>query len=730
MWRPSQFTTVVVFVITVVVIPLSVNIAGTAVPKPVEPYLWLAWPLSVVAAILAAVVESRRRAASGAAEGADQPQRDPRACAADQLARTLFSQWSAEAEMRMLHRPHPLRLRWSATSRPVVPRPGAADSATRSGDGASGELSGSGGGLPGDGHDELLRNFLGLRSRRLVLLGDPGAGKTVLAILLTLGLLEHRRDHGGPVPVLLSLSSWDPRTEHLHTWVVRRLVEDYPALANTDVFGADAARGLVTDGSVLPVLDGLDEMPALLHGAALEALDRIAPAHPMVVTCRSIEYETAVETGGTVLTTAAVVELEPVGAHDVIAFLDAGGVTIGERWTPVLAHLRQQPHGPLAGALSSPLMTSLLRTVYRDPSADPGELLDPERFPDRAAVEGHLLDAFLPAAYQHLPAPPSAAPESDRTATGRPHYPPEHAHHWLAFLAAHLQRNRTRDLVLWHLHHGLPQGGHKAVGVVLEVATGCVAGLGVAAGAGWDVGMTAGLAGGFGAGLMAAPPAHPGCVNLEIRGRLRPIVRKFAVGQALGLVTGFGALIAAALAASLGFGLVGGVAGMAKVSFAVGLGAGLAFGAMMCLNTPADAIRSPTPWSVMRDDRTVSAIRAVVETLGSGVLAGVLLGRGEFGLTVGIEAAALFGLGSGLAVGLAGRFTSRFQTGLAASAWAWYAASRCWLALRGRIPWRLTRFLADAHRRGVLRQTGAVYQFRHARLQDRLAEPAAGRTRE
>ena len=36
------------------------------------------------------------------------------------------------------------------------------------------------------------------------------------------------------------------------------------------------------------------------------------------------------------------------------------------------------------------------------------------------------------------------------------------------------------------------------------------------------------------------------------------------------------------------------------------------------------------------------------------------------------------------------------------------------------------RFLEDARSRGVLRTVGPVYQFRHARLQDRLAarEPA------
>ncbi|GAA3918840.1 hypothetical protein [Actinoplanes auranticolor] len=39
-------------------------------------------------------------------------------------------------------------------------------------------------------------------------------------------------------------------------------------------------------------------------------------------------------------------------------------------------------------------------------------------------------------------------------------------------------------------------------------------------------------------------------------------------------------------------------------------------------------------------------------------------------------------------------------------------------------PWQLPRYLDDAHRRGVLRALGPVYQFRHARLQDRLSRPA------
>ena len=46
------------------------------------------------------------------------------------------------------------------------------------------------------------------------------------------------------------------------------------------------------------------------------------------------------------------------------------------------------------------------------------------------------------------------------------------------------------------------------------------------------------------------------------------------------------------------------------------------------------------------------------------------------------------------------------------------------LAWRWHTPVRLMRFLEDAHKRDVLRTVGPIYQFRHARLQDRLADQA------
>ena len=60
--------------------------------------------------------------------------------------------------------------------------------------------------------------------------------------------------------------------------------------------------------------------------------------------------------------------------------------------------------------------------------------------------------------------------------------------------------------------------------------------------------------------------------------------------------------------------------------------------------------------------------------------------------------------------------------GLGQTAWGTFVLARGWLAVRHRLPRDLMAFLADAHeQRGVLRQVGAVYQFRHLELQRRLA---------
>jgi hypothetical protein len=338
----------------------------------------------------------------GPGPAAEQPLTDPARSALDraaaELAVAIVRQWRAEAEIRSLHRPEPVQLTWSSTERHVAARARAV-LGERAG-GCRNRLT-----LSGDLTD-VVAGFRQVPARQLVVLGEPGAGKSVLAILLTLGLLADPPP-GEPVPVLLPLASWNPRREHLHGWLARKLVEEYPGLANTDAYGEDAALRLVLEGRVIPVLDGLDEIPSELDAAAIDALDQaVAGGRPLVVTCRSADYERAVSQAGTFLARAAVVEIEPVEIEDAIEFLTARQRLGETRWEQVIERLRQDPDGALAQALRTPLMVDLARTAFAHPATDPGELCDTTRFPDRAAIEGHLLDAYLPAVYACRPAPP------------------------------------------------------------------------------------------------------------------------------------------------------------------------------------------------------------------------------------------------------------------------------------------------------------------------------------
>jgi hypothetical protein len=132
---------------------------------------------------------------------------------------------------------------------------------------------------------------------------------------------------------------------------------------------------------------------------------------------------------------------------------------------------------------------------------------------------------------------------------------------------------------------------------------------------------------------------------------------------------------------------------------------GMVFGLVNCLDLPAGSIRAGSPQRALAADRSGTAV--VLGACALGLVAAAAMATAWTGANpIRPTATVIFGLAPGVVLG--------------SSAWFWYVFSRCWLAARGRLPWRVMPFLEDAHRRGVLRQAGAVYQFRHARLQDRL----------
>ncbi|WP_203730380.1 NACHT domain-containing protein [Paractinoplanes durhamensis] len=365
----------------------------------------LASVLSCLVAIAGAVitVSVQRRPAVEPAERLRQ--------AGEELALRIRRQWTREATGRGLLHSEPLHVRWASTARPVQ-----ADPTAIVGPGVT-RLK-----LHGDVMG-IAAAFRQLPQRKLVVIGAPGAGKSSLAVLLVNGLLDEPPP-GDPVPVLLNIAGWDP-AEHLDAWLARQLAEQHPFL------GREMARELVERDRVLPILDGLDEMPVALHPAAIAALDdALGGKRPFVLTCRAQEYEELMAATGRPLPGAAVIEIAPVGAVELVDYLPSGQIDGPARWRAVLDEIESHPDGPLAQALDSPLMVYLTRTAYSEPGTAPAELLT---FGDRLAVERHLLGAYLPTVYR--PRPPAASPASRLL-----DIPAADAERWLTVLARDADR--------------------------------------------------------------------------------------------------------------------------------------------------------------------------------------------------------------------------------------------------------------------------------------------------
>ncbi|WP_326812745.1 helix-turn-helix domain-containing protein [Streptomyces scopuliridis] len=668
--------------------------------------------------------------------------------ATEQLAKAVAARWQREEEQRQIQDPFPLPVRRQAAPEELtdhwanilrLPAGAAADPLD-----LNGEL---------DGIAELYRS---IPSGRLVVLGRSGSGKTILALRFVLDRLTSRTP-AEPVPVIFSIGAWNPTAITLRDWLTGQLTRDHPGYAAQGPDKTTLASALVESGRVLPVLDGFDEIADGLRRPALEALN--ATTLPLLLTSRPAEYAAAVaETD--VLTSAAALELINLTLDDLSNYLPrttrkpGRANPAGNAWDPVLTTLREQPQdqpaSPLAAVLANPLMVALARTIYSDtPDHDPASLLDTERFGSPDELEDHLLDNFIPTVYRRrLPQAPGTRPH--------PTFDPERARHWLGYLAHHLNRLETPDLAWWRLGGGLRRSTRT---LVTALVTGLVIGLvdcaiATALGASFPFPIVDGTVVGLLSGLMFGLahwltfgvkdiPVTPSVVRLRIRGRPGTIRWKAGPRLVIGMLGG--------LVFGLGYGFVFGVmnskpvwkAGLSTVlhlglvdGIVYGLvfsgGAGLTFCLLGLLESPLDIRSAVHPRSLLNTNRGTVTTQLLVwaptfgAVVGFGAGAVVDLLQGSLGPLIWSPAA-------GLALGTISGLGGALGYTLTMTAWGqWLVLSRIWLPLTGRLPWAVVAFLDDAYRRGVLRQAGAVYQFRHARLQHHLAQahrtpPAPGR---
>ncbi|WP_372406040.1 NACHT domain-containing NTPase [Streptomyces luteireticuli] len=669
----------------------------------------------------------------------DSPLNEALARIAEQLAHSVATRWQREEEHRQIHDPYPLPVRWRPAPEELTDH--WANIRRLPAGGTHGPLD-----LCGR-LDDIVGVYRRIPSGRLVVLGRPGSGKTILTARFVLDHLKSRA-RAEAVPVIFSIGSWDPTALTFRDWLTAQLTRDHPGLAVPGAGGASLASALVETGRVLPVLDGFDEIARGLRRPALEALN--ATTLPLLLTSRPAEYAAAVaETD--VLTSAAAVELTDLTLDDLADYLPRttrkghGGDPSGTCWDAVLAELAEQPRSragdSLAAVLTTPLMVTLARAVYSDSAGqDPSSLLDTRRFDGPEELEEHLLENFTTTVYR---------PRPDHLPGGGPRpgvdVDPERARYWLGYLADHLTRLDTPNLEWWRLGSGLRRPVRALVTALAVCLTMGVVDLAVGAftdplryqlADGAAAGLFSGLVFGtaywfvFAARDAAVPPAGVR-VNLKVFGRAgragRSASPRLVIGLVCGLAYGFGYGFAHGMLnwglwrTGFPYALERGLKDGVIFGVVFSLGTGPAFGLRALLETPLDIRSAVSPTGLLRTNRRT-------------ITAQFLLWAPVFGLLVGFGADLLMGPLSALLGPLAWTLTAAVKLGvtsglggvlgygLALTAWGqWLVLARVWLPLTGRLPWHVVAFLEDAYRRGVLRQAGAVYQFRHARLQEHLA---------
>jgi hypothetical protein len=661
---------------------------------------------------------------------------------ADVLARAVEGQWTRAAADRGLLAPEPIPVRWRRPSVPLA-GPSAAAAAARRFEPLPGMTLVTAAQLAKGDISDLHRLYAGLGSGRLVIAGAPGSGKSGAAVLLILAALAHREQVADadrprvPVPVMFTLHGWDPIAQPVQDWLALRLGQTYPVLTGPD--GPAKSARLLAEGKLAVILDGLDEIPADLQSTALRALSQQATFR-LVVLSRTGEMAAAAAQSH--LDGAAAVELQDVDAATAAGYLTRVQLDPPPAgWRELTASLRRAPSSPLARALGSPLTLGLLRDTYRGPD-DVRELLgfsgSPASAVSRDEIVDRLLDRVLPAAYAQQPGQPP------------PRYDVQKAQLALRQLAARMNRDGSRDLRWWNIPRWVTAQQRIVVAALALAFAGSLAWFAQTASSLVEVGTFYGpqvtviyqeesysfhhtFAIGVLSGLLCGstlgfvfwfgvtrPHRLPRRIRLR---RWRQALRRDALRR--GLVPG--------LTVGIGTGLLAwSPAFQVRAGLGAGAAAGLATTLVFMFSDPgADDASSVVPASSWRNDLVFGLAFGLVVGLVLGIVSGFAYARlashqlipvppgGMTNVTNGPKPYAALGAGLGNGLG----------TGLAAGIVFMLFSTRTWqaslafmqLAIRWHTPPRLMRFLEDARQRNVLRIIGPVYQFRHARLQDRLA---------
>ncbi|NES42943.1 AAA-like domain-containing protein [Moorena sp. SIO2C4] len=508
-------------------------------------------------------------------------------------------------------------------------------------------------------------NQIGKR-KMLLIMGEPGSGKTTKLLELTRDLIARaEQDVAYPIPVVLNLSSWGYKRQNIPDWLVEELRTIYKVPKKI-------GQALVRQQQLLLLLDGLDEVQAPYREACVSALNTFSKQYGAdIVVCSRIKDYQALSNR---LNFTSAVYLRLLTLEQIYHYLDS----LGADFTGLRALIIEDT--VLQELAQSTLMLNIMTLAYQGVAV--------EDLPRTDLVEERRKELFRVYIERIF----------KRRRTSQ-QYSKAQTKHWLYWLAQRMVENQQTIFLIERMQPTwLLNRTHRIVySTLLRLVCGLIFGLTgglIFITGGLTFGLTIGLIFGLTGGLVFSS-----LLDLGSRKEIKPVETLDWSRITLDKIN-FNEIIKGIGRLSLGLSL-----GLAFVPF-LGLFVGLAFGLFFVLIGGLGGsnieLKAAPNHGIFK-----SAINAGTLGLLSGFIFGLI---GE--LIAGLYAGLISGLISTLLMSMLS------NAGIACIK---HFVLRIILFCSGHIPWNYARFLDYATDHIFLQRVGGGYMFVHPLLLEHFA---------
>lgn len=539
-------------------------------------------------------------------------------------------------------------------------------------------------------HGRKIKDIFDEANRLLLILGEPGSGKTTTLLQLARDLIaEVDEAFTQPIPVILNLSTWTDKRQPLDEWLIGELNSKY-RLPKKD------GKKWLTDRRILPLLDGLDEVKVENRAACVEKVNKLVNDYGLqgLVVCSRVKDYTDLDVR---LAFYRAIYLQPLTPEQVDKYLKKDK----------LADLRAtlQNDGALQEMAQSPLILNIMSLAYQDTSSE--KLSDPELNTREARIK-HLFDTYINRMFNRK--------------GGKQDFEPEQTKQRLSWLARNMQLHNQDVFLMENLQPSWLQSrrwrfiytlasrllGGLSIGLIIGLIWGLIGGLTL--GLFW--GLIGGLIWGLGLGLFNG-------LIFEMQGNRKNLMNDIKTVEALRWDW------SKALKGGLISGLVGGLILLLIVGLSIGrvnlflllvdlMISGLFFGpvgAVFFGLSPEIIETKTTPNQGIRLSIGYAIVGGLIVGLSLGLVSGIfvvgLINEPSFGLSAGLIFGLFFGLVGALWYG--GLHVIQHYT------------LRLILIIQGHTPCNYARFLDYAVDHIFLQKVAGGYRFIHRMLLEHFA---------